>query len=219
MRRPPTLPKLQSRILERLGQAHFATSQQLATWCRVDARRISDSVQALLNVNLIDGSLITRPMILHLTPAGGRLMDKPLLSGRWHASWPVMAHYCHRNAAAEMLAARYPGFDFLSRQDLLKAGFNPGHGEHAAKDAAGKSWFVLLDDYLMGPDRIKRSWTRRHVPNQKYWPDSTGRRMCEVAQGFLVVSTDEKNAEVHRARILKDQLPADVLTIKPLWRT
>lgn len=102
---------------------------------------------------------------------------------------------------------------------MLKQGFNPGHGEHAALDGAGKTWFVLLDDYLMGPERIKRAWTRRHVPSRKNWPDQTGRKMCEVAQGFLVVSTDEQNAQIHRARILKERLPADVLTIKPLWKT
>ena len=43
--------------------------------------------------------------------------------------------------------------------------------------------------------------------------------MSEVAQEFLVVSTDEENAERHRARILKDCLPADVLTLKALWRS
>lgn len=107
----------------------------------------------------------------------------------------------------------------LPRPTLLKNGFNPGHGEHAAKDAAGKTWFVLLDEYLMASDRIKRVWTRRHVPNKHYWPDSTGRKMCEVAHGYLAVSTDEANAERHRACILKECLPADVLTNKPLWKT
>ncbi|MEQ1674704.1 MAG: hypothetical protein ABL865_06695 [Candidatus Nitrotoga sp.] len=43
--------------------------------------------------------------------------------------------------------------------------------------------------------------------------------MSEVAQEFLVVSTFEANAERHRARILKDCLPADVLTIMTLWKT
>jgi hypothetical protein len=219
MRRPPTLPKLQNLILEQLVNVRFATSRQLASMGGAQASNTSSALKELLNIGLIDGFLHSRPMILHLTSAGCRLMGAPMPPGRHHASWPVMAHACHRNAAAGMLAARHPGFAFLSRQDLLRAGFNPGHGEHAAKDATGKSWFVLLDDNLMGSERIRRAWTRRHVPNQKYWPDATGRKMSEVAQGFLVVSTDEANAERHRARILKDQLPADVLTIKPLWRT
>ena len=71
----------------------------------------------------------------------------------------------------------------------------------------------------LGSDRIKRSWTRRYVPSKKYWPDATGRKMREVAQGFLVMSTDEENAERHRARILKDCLPAEVMHIKPLWKS
>lgn len=213
------LSALQNLILAKLGKLEFATPGQLQERSGVKQPAISKAVEVLLEEGLIDGHLHSRPMILHLTPAGGRLLDTPLPAGRRRASWSVMAHACHRNAAAEILAARHPGFAFLSRQDLLKAGFNPGHGEHAAKDAAGKSWFVLLDDNLMGSERIKRAWTRRHVPNRKYWPDATGRKMSEVAQQFLVVSTDEANAERHRARILKDRLPADVLTIQPLWRT
>lgn len=43
--------------------------------------------------------------------------------------------------------------------------------------------------------------------------------MCEVAQEFLVVSTCEANAERRRARILKDCLPADVLTLMALWKS
>jgi hypothetical protein len=219
MRRPPTLPKLQNLILEQLVKVRFATNRQLASMCGAQAPNTSNALKGLLNIGLIDGFLHSRPMILYLTPAGCRLMGAPMPPGRHHASWSIMAHACHRNAAAEDLAARHPGFYFLSRPTLLKQGFNPGHGEHAAIDGAGKTWFVLLDDCLMGSDRIKRSWTRRHVPSKKYWPDATGRKMCEVAQGFLVVSTDEDNAERHRARILKDGLPADVLTLKALWKT
>ena len=219
MRRPPTLPKLQNLILEQLVKVLFATNRQLASLCAAKASNTSNALKELINIGLIDGFLHSRPMILHLTPAGCRLMGVPMPSGRRQASWEVMAHACHRNAAAEMLAARHDGFKFLSRLTLLKQGFNPGHGEHGAVDDTGTAWFVVLDDYLMGSDRIKRAWTRRHVPNQKYWPDPTGRKMSEVAQEFLVVSTDEANAERHRARILKEGLPADVLTLKALWKT
>ena len=88
----------------------------------------------------------------------------------------------------------------------------PGHGEHGAVDGSGTSWFVLLDDFLMGSERIARAWRRRHTPNAKYGPDPTGRAWGEVAQRFLVVTTDWAQAELHRTRILRDRLPAEIMT-------
>src|SRR5674476_938478 len=103
--------------------------------------------------------------------------------------------------------------------EQLKLGVNPAFGEHGAIDEAGTSWFVLLDDYLMTSDRISRAWTRRHTPNKKHWLDPTGRTWCDVAQRFLVVSTDEQHTMRHREWILKTSLPAEVMHLKPLWKT
>lgn len=219
MRRSASLPVLQKKILDQLAQVQFATNTQLVKLCDSHASHVSTSVNELLNVGLIDGSLLTRPMILHLTPAGSRLLDVVMPSGRRHASWSVMAHACHLNAAGEILETENQGFRFLPRLTMLKQGLNPGHGDHGAVDDSGTSWYILLDDYMMGSDRIKRSWTRRHTPTLKYWPDHTGRAWSDVVQRFLVVTTDADQAARHRKWILKDQLPADVMTIKPLWKT
>ena len=146
MRRSASLPVLHKKILDQLAQVRFATNTQLVKLCDSHASHVSTAVKELLNVGLIDGSLLTRPMILHLTHAGGRQLDVPMPSGRRHASWSVMAHACHRNAAGEILATENNGFRFLSRLTLLKQGLNPGHGEHGATDDTGKAWFVLLDD-------------------------------------------------------------------------
>lgn len=207
------------RILEQLTKIKFATPEQLSRLCNSKPQNISTAVNELINADLLGGSLLSRPMILHLTPAGYRRMGEPMPSGRRHSSWSVMAHACHVNAVAEILATENKGFRFLSRLALLKQGFNPGHGEHGATCDSGTSWFVLLDDYFMGSDRIKRSWTRRHTPNLKYWPDYTGHAWREVVQRFLVVTTDTDHAARHQKVILKERLPAKVLLIKPLWKT
>jgi hypothetical protein len=219
MRRSASLLPLQKRILDHLSKNAFATPEQLGRLCNSKAPNISTAVKELLNVGLVDGSLLTRPMILHLTHAGGRLLDVPMPSGRRHSSWSVMAHACHLNAAGEILASENNGFRFLSRLTMLKQGLNPGHGDHGAVDDSGTSWYVLLDDYMMGSDRIKRSWTRRHTPTLKYWPDHTGRAWSEMVQRFMVVTTDADQAARHQKWILKDQLPADVMIIKPLWKS
>lgn len=218
MRRSPTLPKLQNLILEQLAQVQYATSAQLQHLCGAQQPDISRAVTALIDAGLIDGRLLTRPMILHLTPISGKLLGIKLPARRQQASWSVMAQACHLNELQALMHKKHAGFRYLSRVQLLKQGFNPAFGEHAAIDDAGTSWFVLLDDYQMTSDRISRAWTRRHTPSRKYWPDPTGRTWCDVAQRFLVVSTDEQHMVRHREWILKTSLPADVMHIKPLWK-
>lgn len=218
MRRSASLPVAQKRVLEQLARVQFATPQQLARLANLQTSHTSVAIKELMNAGLLDGALQARPMILFLTTAGGRLLGVPMPSGRRRASWSVMAHACHLTAAAEMLAGQHVGFQFLSRHVLLTQGFNPGHGEHGAIDASGTAWFVLLDDYMMGSDRISRSWTRRHAPNRRYWPDHTGKAWCDVVQRFLVVCTDGDHAERHRQWVLKESLPADVAVIGTLWK-
>ncbi len=219
MRRTATLPKLQNLILEQLAQLHYATPAQLERLCGVQRPAISKAVHNLLGAGLIDGTLQTRPMILHLISLGGKLLNVSLPAGKRQASWSVMAHACHLNEVQQLMAVKYPGFRFLSRPELLKQGLHPAFGEHGAQDGEGRSWFVLLDDYLMTSDRITRSWTRRHTPNKKYWPDHTGRAFRDVVQHFLVVSTDEQHAQRHREWILKSKLPAKVMQFTPLWKS
>jgi hypothetical protein len=209
---------LQKKIMEQLHLVNYATNLQLAKLCNSYPSNISNAIKALLNVGYIDGSLLTRPMILHLTATGARYLKKPLPAGRRHASWSDMAHACHLNEIREILFLEQKGFRFLIRQDLLKHGLNSAHGEHLGIDGAGKNWLVLLDDYGMASDRIKRSWVRKHTPVLKYWPDYTGRTWKDVVQRFLVVTTDKDQANRHLEYILENKLPADVKIIKPLWK-
>lgn len=217
--KPAALLPLERAILERLAILHFATLPQLAVMCGADYTRVSRMATRLDEFGLIEVEHHARPKIYRISRPGSDVVGLPPPSGRRLPSWSVMAHACHRNAFALAMADQVPGFRLLSRLALLKQGFNPGHGEHAATDDAGAAWFILLDDFLMGSDRIARAWRRRHSPNQKYWPDPTGRTWAEVVQKFVVVTTDDAQAEKHRARILRDRLPAEVMTIKPLWRS
>lgn len=210
---------LDHEILTTLGRLMFATANQLAYWCDTTPLAIYKRLPVLVAENLIAGEEHARPAIWRLTFAGGRRVNKPMPAGRRHASWSVMAHACHRNASEISLRESRRGFRFLDRLTLLKSGLNPAFGEHAGNDESDLSTFVLVDDYMMGSDRIARSWQRRHKPNPKYWPDPAGRVWRELAQDYLVVCTDEHHAERHRDWLASQSIPAEVLTIDPLWRS
>lgn len=215
--KPSALNGVQREVLATLAAVHCATLSQLAHLSRKQQTHVSTAAQALAELGLIEIETLSKPRIYRIAYAGCATLGIPAPSGRRLPTFAVMAHHCHRNEVAIAMAKAVPGFRFLSRLELLKKGFNPGTGEHGADDDSGTAWFVLIDDYLMGSERIARAWRRRHTPNPKYWPDKTGRVWGEVVKRFLVVTTDEGQADRHRARILRERLPAEVMLIKPLW--
>ena len=129
-----------------------------------------------------------------------------------------MAHACHTNQIEIAQCAQQPGFRFLDRIALLKQGFNPAHGEHAATDDLGVSYFILLDDYAMQPNRIAHAWTRRHTPHQAHWKDMAGRAWRDVVHRFMIFTTDLLRIDSHRRYITTHHIPADIQHIRGLWR-
>jgi hypothetical protein len=218
MNRNQALPVLQKKILDTVAAVQFVTAEQLEYFCNDYQPNISRALRDMLDTKWLDAQINAKPRIYYLTLAGARMIGATLPAGKRYASWSVMAHACHFTEAVRMLEGKKGGFRPVTRLELLKQGFNPAFGEHAGIDAAGETVFLLLDDYLMGSDRIKHSWERRHTPNMKYFPDHTGARWCDVAHRYVLVTTDEGQADRHRRMIQKEALPADVDLIKPLWR-
>jgi len=205
----------QERILSHLARVAFATSAQLRVWLDVDQSNISRALSDMVEQGLVETTQ-NRPAVVYLTHAAYSILQQPMPAGERHASWSVMAHACHKNAF-EILKNQQGEFRFLSRLSLLRQGLNPAHGEHAALDEEGKTWFVLLDDYMMAPDRIKRSWSRRHTPNKKYWSDPTGRVWRDVAHHYVVVTTSEHQAERYRVYVADQGIPATVELVSAIW--
>lgn len=216
-RRTTRLSTLDYKILDSLSRIEFATRAQLAYWCGINPATASKTMARLLDIGLLSAVTTTRPAIWHLSHSGAQIVNAKAPTDGRKITWSVMAHACHRNALEIELTARNGQFRFLSRQALLRQGFNPAHGEHAGVDGGNRCWFVLLDDYLMASRRIARSWQRRHAPDRNHWPDPMGRTWCEVMQRYLVCCTDAIHAESHRAWIATHDIPADLMEMKPLW--
>lgn len=209
--------ELDHQLLQHLGRMRFAAAHQLAYWCQVHLTTITRRLNILLSEGLVSGHRHSRPAIWYLSYGGAKVIQQPMPAERRLASWSVMAHACHTNETELALRQRHTEFKFMDRFSLLRQGFNPAHGEHAGVDMNKVSYFVLIDDYAMTSDRIEHSWTRRHVPQQKYWPDPAGRTWHEVVNKYVVVTTDSYRAPLHQTYVAKNHLPADVMTIKGLW--
>lgn len=200
-----------------LAQKQFAVPAQLALWCGVQQSSLSDALNSLSAMRLVETGADTKPAIWRLTHAGGARLRVPMPSGRRHSSWSVMQNAVHRNAAEILLAQEHPGFHFLTRLQLYKKGFNPSHGEYAGVDEKGTTWLVLVDDYMMESGRIAHHWTRIHRPPRKYWPD-VGRQWLTIANRYTVYTTSVEHQQRHEDFIRTTTLPVDVHYLKPLWR-
>lgn len=213
-------------IMAFLNQNDFATQKQLVHWCHVSLASVSRAAAKLQAQNLIVSEKFN-PAILRLSSKGARMMDTMVSSGKRTPSAAVQQHACHKNEIFFSLSEKYDGFSWTLKKQLLSHGLRPTLGEHAATDKEGRSYFILLDDYLMASNRIQRTWTRRHTPDLDYYSDHTGQRWCDLANNLIVVTTSEEQAQRHlkwadkynqSCKAGEIKLPAiELLVIKPLW--
>lgn len=214
---PSVLNYTQRSVLENLAQSHFATEGQLSYWVGIGVPTISKALHFLSEARLVSAQSRVRPMIWHLTHAGIRVTGTTLPAGRRHPSWSVMAHACHTNQIEIYLRGCFPKFKFFSRKELMKMGLNPAHGEHAG--VAGKEFlFVLVDDYLMGSERISWSLVRSHKRSVRYCPDPVQLNWSRILNRFIIAATDEVQAQKHRKWIEKKGITGEIVYVPALWQ-
>lgn len=180
-----------------LGRLMYATPGQLDQW-GIPQYAVSRMLPKLEKYGLVQVIREARPNIIALTHKGGSVVDRPLPSGKSYTSWAVMAHRCYRNEVELALRKHYPRFTFFSRKYAYARGLNPARSEHGASDENGKTYLVVLDDYLMQPRRIAHCWTRPHTPNTRYYNETASRRWRDVADHLIVVSNDPFQLKRHQ---------------------
>jgi len=206
----------QERILEGLKRLNYATVNQIHYWSGVSLAPIRKSLFALRAAGFVECEKQVRPHVWKLSRTGSRLVDEPLPSGFRAPSWSVVAHTCHRNQVEMLLRKGLSNFMFLKKTALFRLGLNPSHGEHAGVQA-GKLFFVLLDDYLMGSDRITKVLSRDHRKHPKYCSLNKSVNWRMVLGRYLVVTTDLQQKSRHERWIQKQKINAELLYLPPLW--
>jgi hypothetical protein len=214
------LNKTDQCLLKTLSRVKFATLSQLAFFCNVHLSTILRRLRVLKDAGIVASDENREPIIWTIKNLGARIAGTSLPCGGRHAGWPVKSHACHRNEVEIMLHAAKDsmGFRFIDRTTLFKRGLHPGKGEHGGIDDAKHAYLILLDDYMMKPERISHTWERPHQPPRKFYSGHRNVTWNKVVNYFIVATTDEFRAEQHATWIEKHAIPAKVITIKPLWR-
>ncbi|MFQ5543874.1 MAG: hypothetical protein ACE5FY_05935 [Nitrospiria bacterium] len=210
------LSPTQQAILEGFKRLHYATVNQLHYWSGVTLAPVRKSLLSLQAAGYVECEKQVRPHVWKLSRTGSRLVAQPLPSGFRQPSWSVMAHTCHRNQVEMVLRKRLSSFMFLKKTALFRLGLNPSHGEHAGTQA-GKIFLILLDDYLMGSDRITKVLSRAHRKNPKYCNLNRSVNWNMVINRYLVVTTDPHQKSLHERWIKKQNIQAELVYLPPLW--
>jgi len=207
-------------VLMVLQRLQYATADQVAYWV---SERSKSSIYELLT-SLEQSGFILRhkaiqPHIFALTRKGYRITNATAPAGSRVESWSVMTHRCHRNLAEIRLREHYDTFQFSSRMDLYRYGFNPGHGEHLGIVDKSTRIFMLLDDYLFDSSRISHAWDRTHTPNRVHFErDKRVHKWSELATHYVIAVTDAAQYEIHKSYIHKHQIPqAAMLKVEAIW--
>jgi len=211
-----SLNKAQNAVLEGLTRLDFATVNQLQYWSGLTLAPIRKALVPLQEAKFIDAVKGIRPHIWFLTRAGARVMGEALPSGGRQPSWSVISHTCHRNQVEILLRQAGSDFKFLDKKSLLTFGLNPSFGEHGGL-LDGKLAFVLLDDYLMGSNRIHRAAWRFHVTNPRYCDLNVALTWNRVYKRFLVATTDKRQEKKHARWIKRNHSHAELMYFPPLW--
>jgi len=210
------LSPVQETVLEGLNRLNYATVTQLHYWSQVSLTAIRDGLAFLQEAGFVASEKQVKPHVWQLSFAGAHLVGRSLSSGLRQPSWSVMSHICHRNQVEIQLRRRYANFFFLKKTALFRLGLNPSHGEHAGVQA-GKLFFVLLDDYLMGSNRITKVLSRDHRKHPKYCSLNKSVNWRMVLGRYLVVTTDLHQKSRHERWIQKQKINAELLYLPPLW--
>lgn len=214
--KPLSLSPSEQSVLDRLKHLHYATEDQLVYWTHCHRSTVSRALSGLRDLRFVQVEKSLTPNIWHLTRKAARFLETPLPSGNRRSSGPVMTHTVHRNQCEILLRKDFRDFRFLNRPELYRLGLNPSHGEHAGLHA-GKLFFLLLDDYLMGSDRIGQAVSRRHTAREKYCDRKISLNWSMVFKQFFVASTHQKQIGKHRRWMTRRGIEAQLLYMPPVW--
>lgn len=213
---PGSLSPAERVTLDHLKRLGYATQSQLEYWGNYSQTAMSLALSSLCERKFVQVEKKVRPNIWNLTWAGARVVDKPLSWNIRKPSWSVMAHTVRRNQCEIILREQHPDFRFLDKASLFRIGLNPSHGEHAGVQD-GKIVFVLLDDYLMGSNRISNTLSRRHRLNEKYCDLKISVNWSMIFKRFVLASTNPSQIKRHERFLQRKGLEAELLYVPPIW--
>jgi len=203
------------RLLELVGRKKYCTPTYLYRVLGWSRPRITRITHKLKQRGLLDALDDIRPKVYRLSRKGA------LLHGFKHRAWPSMSiikQQCALNQIEWHLREKLNQVRVLSREQLQLEGFFPAHAEYVLEFWQSTSaqekqrMLIVIDDYGMPSERLKRIWGRRHLEKQ-----GGVKTYKNFVSHWLVFCSDEALLERHKTYANNHQLPIQCHFIKPIW--
>lgn len=209
-------------IINELSRVVFATQTQLADYLDRSVSVARHAINELVDARFLEAHREIRPYVYRLSSHGATITGttKP----RHWMSANAIHQRILRNTIELELRNKHPDARFVERRQCWKQGLFPSIGEHLLNrtiDGKTERSLVLIDDYMMAPNRIAHCLHRHHDKEKSVSAGTLVLRWTDVVSRVLVCCTDEKHAGLHEQFVQNNQdelsKPVIVTHVPPLW--
>lgn len=207
--------------LEVVFNRRFVTVEQLSEFLGGSVQSARLKIKKLSDYGYVDIHDELKPYVFSASAKGCVYLGMEVPKRLYSAS--AMHQYLMVNIVHLDMCKRLQGFRFIPRGECWGMGFFPSHGEHFAQyNKGGKISYmlVIIDDYMMSPSRIGRSFNRKHNPPTKNKKRARG--FVEEVFVFTTSDKQKKSFENYIGRYLKKDMKtysfrAAVVRIQSIW--
>ena len=222
-RRQSTLGDLELLFLDRLTHCRYATHKQLTAYSGKSASHAKGIINTLISMGLIDVNKEFNPFTYSLSRKGYAFKNKG--KPKHFVSANAIHQHLVRNQIEIQMKEKDSQARFVARKSCWDMGLFPSVGEHLISyNANGKLAYalVIIDDYLMQPQRLTHRLNRFHDRDKTKVKGTHTLRWLDVTSLVFIYVTDKVHLSNHEAfvRSSKDTLGAKVVIryIEPIWR-
>ncbi len=209
-------------VLDTVARVTFATQQQIAQYTGRSLNTIRPAINDLCEARFLEPHKELRPYVYRLSSHGSTITGKP--KPRHWMSANAIHQRILRNAIEINMQERNASATFVDRKQCWSMGLFPSVGEHLLNyrhEGKNQRALVIIDDYLMAPERILKSLTRLHDKEKSYASGHLVLAWKDVVDMVMVYTTDPHHAELHQgfvSQLLEFQhMPIVVRTIPAIW--
>lgn len=218
----PLQDTVQVQLFDNLTRIKFATINQLTTYANCNIKKSRQMLENLIRLKMIKKNTEYSPYVYSLTSKGHALSNqgKP----KHFISGAAIHQALLRNNIEIEIKKRNPESRFISRAGWWQRGIYPAIGEHGLKYKNKDKFeyaFILLDDYMMNPDRTLHSLLRKHDKNKSYVAGNLSYRWADIASTYLIYTTSQAQKERHLKFYNKHKSEFSIIPnfriIEPIW--
>lgn len=212
----------QNQIIQLLARNVFITQAQAARYLNKSLTTIRYVLNGLVSTRFLEVHQEIRPYVYRLANHGAAVagVTKP----RHWMSGNAIHQLIMRNEVELQLRSKNASASFVPRLTCWSMGLFPAVAEHLFTYERGDSnerALVMIDDYMMSPERCLHSLTRLHDENKSVTKGRLVLKWQDAINTMLIYSTNKDHCKRHESFIVSNRSlfpkAVEVRYIPPIW--